>query len=55
MRPIVILGGVVNGAINRERSANAKTPGFAPVNQNGETMYCRIDLKTGSHLNREST
>jgi len=35
--------------------AEAKAKGYRLVNQNGQTMYCRTDLKTGSHLQKEIT
>lgn len=43
-----------NGKINAESLANAKKMGFTPVNQDGQVLYCRSDLKTGSRVERET-
>jgi hypothetical protein len=33
----------------------AKAKGYKMVNQDGKVLYCRTDLKTGSHLVKETT
>ena len=43
-----------DGKINAEALANARKMGFTPVSENGQVLYCRTDLKTGSHLARET-
>lgn len=43
-----------NGKIDPEAMANAKKLGFTPVNQDGQVLYCRTDLKTGSRVERET-
>lgn len=35
-------------------AAKAKKQGFKPVTRNGQTLYCRTDYQTGSHLNTET-
>ncbi len=44
----------VDGKVDAEKLANAKKMGFTPVNKNGEVLYCRNDLKTGSRVERET-
>lgn len=41
------------GKITRERLASAKKMGYSLVNEHGEDLYCRQDLKTGSRVQRE--
>lgn len=43
-----------SGKIDAESLANAKKMGFTPVNKDGEVLYCRNDLKTGSRVERET-
>jgi hypothetical protein len=43
-----------NGKVDAEALANAKKLGFTPVNQDGQVLYCRSDLKTGSRVERET-
>ena len=43
-----------DGKIDLEKLANAKKMGFTPVNKDGEVLYCRSDLKTGSRVERET-
>ena len=43
-----------DGEIDPEKLANAKKMGFTAVNKNGEVLYCRSDLKTGSRVERET-
>jgi|HubBroStandDraft_1064217.scaffolds.fasta_scaffold1155953_1 hypothetical protein len=38
-----------------ERLAAAKKLGYTVVNTDGELLYCRSDLKTGSHVQKETT
>lgn len=38
-----------------ERLATARKMGYTVVNTNGEVLYCRSDLKTGSHVQRDTT
>jgi len=42
------------GKYNLEALANARKLGFTPINQDGQVLYCRRDLKTGSHVERET-
>jgi hypothetical protein len=43
-----------DGEIDAKRAAEAKKRGYTLVNTNGETLFCRSDLKTGSHLQRDT-
>ena len=43
-----------DGKINTEALVNAKKLGFTPVDTNGKVLYCRSDLVTGSHVERET-
>ena len=38
-----------------QRVLDAKKRGLTVVNKNGETLYCRTELKTGSHVAKETT
>jgi len=42
------------GLISPEELANARKLGFTPMVKDGQVLYCRQELKTGSHLQRES-
>jgi hypothetical protein len=42
------------GDIDAKRLAEAKKQGYSLVNTNGEILYCRNDLKTGSHIERNT-
>jgi len=41
--------------LDAKRLADAKKQGYKLVNNNGETLYCRTDLKTGSHVITQTT
>ena len=41
--------------IDEKRIADAKKRGYTLVNTNGQTLYCRTDFKTGSHLVKQTT
>ena len=43
-----------DGKIDTEALANAKKLGFTPVDKEGQVLYCRNDLKTGSRVERET-
>ncbi|MEA3197983.1 MAG: hypothetical protein QOF32_2035 [Gammaproteobacteria bacterium] len=43
-----------DGDVNAKRLADAKKRGYTLVNTDGETMYCRSDLKTGSRIQRDT-
>lgn len=45
-------GGSVS--ISPEVLANARKLGFTPMVKDEQVLYCRQELKTGSHLQRES-
>jgi hypothetical protein len=34
--------------------ANAKKLGYTVINKNGEALYCRTQLRTGSHVNTDT-
>ena len=38
-----------------QRVAMAKKMGYTVVNSDGERLYCRSEMKTGSHLQKETT
>jgi hypothetical protein len=40
--------------VNARRLVDAKKRGYTLVNTNGESMYCRSDLKTGSRVQRDT-
>ena len=46
---------VSGGDIDEKRLEDAKKRGYTLVNNNGETLYCRSDFKTGSHVQKETT
>jgi hypothetical protein len=41
--------------IDPQLVADAKRRGYSLVNQNGEILYCRQNLRTGSHLTSDVT
>jgi hypothetical protein len=41
--------------IDEKRLADAKKRGYTLVNTDGETLYCRTDFKTGSHVQKNTT
>ena len=43
-----------NGKIDTDALVNAKKLGFTPVDKDGQVLYCRNDLKTGSRVERET-
>jgi len=43
-----------DGKINKEALANAKQLGYTPIDKDGNVLYCRTDLKTGSRVERET-
>ena len=43
-----------NGKLNADALVNAKKLGFTPVDKDGQVLYCRTDLKTGSRVERET-
>jgi hypothetical protein len=49
----------VNGAnpadsVEAQRLADAKKHGYKLVNTDGEVLYCRTEVQTGSHVHRDS-
>ncbi len=49
------LTSVPEGDIDEKRLSDAKKQGYTLVNKDGETLYCRTDLKTGSHVQKVTT
>lgn len=49
------LAAASSGDVDEKRLADAKKRGYTLVNTNGETLYCRSDFKTGSHVQKETT
>ena len=49
------LPAVSQGNLDEARLTRAKKQGYTLVNKNGEELYCRTDLKTGSHLQKDTT
>ena len=43
------------GDIDAKRLVDAKKEGFAVVNTDGEVLYCRTELRTGSHVVKDTT
>jgi flagella basal body P-ring formation protein FlgA len=43
-----------NGAVTADKIMEMKKEGYTIANQNGETYFCRRELKTGSRLARET-
>jgi hypothetical protein len=43
-----------DGTIDAKRLAGAKKMGYSLVNEDGAELFCRTDLKTGSHVQRET-
>lgn len=41
--------------IDPKKIADAKKQGYTLVNTNGESLFCRSDFKTGSHVERNTT
>ncbi len=39
---------------NPERVVEARKMGYRLVNENGQTLYCRSEVLTGSHVERET-
>jgi hypothetical protein len=44
-----------SGSVAGKRVLEAKKQGFKLVNKNGDVLYCRTELKTGSHVVKETT
>jgi hypothetical protein len=42
------------GETRAQRQAQAKAMGYTLVNQDGEDMYCRTSVQTGSRLKKET-
>ncbi len=49
------LTSVSESDIDAKRLADAKRRGYKVVNTDGETLYCRTDFKTGSHVEKQTT
>jgi hypothetical protein len=43
-----------NGELEKKRLAEAIKHGYKVVNTNGEVLYCRSDLATASHIQRNT-
>jgi hypothetical protein len=44
-----------SGSGEAKRALEARKQGFTLVTKNGDVLYCRTDLKTGSHVAKETT
>lgn len=44
-----------SGSVAGKRVLEAKKQGFKLVNKDGDVLYCRTELKTGSHVVKETT
>jgi hypothetical protein len=43
-----------DGTLDAERLAEAKRAGYSLVNTNGQVLYCRTDVKLGTHIHKSS-
>jgi hypothetical protein len=43
-----------DGTLDAEKLAEAKKVGYSLVNTNGERLYCRTDVKVGSHIRKNT-
>lgn len=43
-----------DGTVDEKRLAEAKKAGYSIVNTNGELLYCRTDVKVGTHIRRNT-
>jgi hypothetical protein len=43
-----------DGTLDAEKLAAAKKEGYSLVNTNGELLYCRTDVKVGSHIRKNT-
>jgi hypothetical protein len=43
-----------DGTLDAKALAEAKKAGYTLVNTNGELLYCRTDMKLGTHIQRNS-
>jgi hypothetical protein len=44
-----------SGDVDTKRLEQAKKDGYQVVNKDGETLFCRSEMKTGSHVQKETT
>jgi hypothetical protein len=49
------LSTVSQADLDEKRLTDAKKRGYTLVDNDGETLYCRSDLKTGSHVQKNTT
>lgn len=43
-----------DGTVDAQRLADAKKAGYSLVNTHGQLLYCRTDVKVGSHIPRNT-
>jgi hypothetical protein len=43
-----------DGSLDPQQLAEAKKAGYSLVNTNGELLYCRTDIKVGTHIRKNT-
>jgi hypothetical protein len=43
-----------DGTLDAEKLAEAKRAGYSLVNESGQLLYCRTDVKVGSHIRKNT-
>src|ERR1700722_18733512 len=53
-KPLAAAPTRADGTLDPQALAEAKKAGYKLVNTNGELLYCRTDMKLGTHIQRNS-